>query len=86
MDRDVVERVAKAARISLTDDELNEFSKDLEDLLNYFDIMDSAPVTDSGDMAEGIFREDVPVREYDPKDLLKDMKLYDGYVRGPRLS
>ena len=33
-----------------------------------------------------VLREDVPSVEIDPDELLKDMRTYERYVRGPRLS
>ena len=43
MDKDIVARVAKAAHIRLTDEELEKYSKDLGDILEYFAILDEAP-------------------------------------------
>lgn len=86
MERDVVERVARVARINLTDVELEEFKDDLEEILGYFEILDSAPSSMIDDDVIGVLRDDEPQLLIDPKDLLKDMKTYEGYVRGPKLS
>ena len=86
MDRDIVERVAKVARMNLTVEELDEFKDDLEDILEYFDILDTAPVHDTEMKITGVMRDDVPKQDIDPKELTKDMKTYEGYVRGPKLS
>ena len=86
MDREIVERVAKVARMNLTAEELDEFKDDLEEILGYFDILDSAPVSDSEVEITGVMRDDIPMQTIDPKELLRDMKTYEGYVRGPKLS
>ena len=35
---------------------------------------------------EDVLRDDVPSSEIPPEELLRDMRTYDGYVRGPKLS
>lgn len=90
MDREIVERVARIAHLDLTDAELERYSADLGEILGYFEMLDEAPGAD----AEGfdpvevadVLRDDEPSIEIPPEDLLRGMKTYDGYVRGPRLS
>lgn len=90
MDREIVERVARAAHISLTEEELAKYSQDLTDILDYFKILDEAPDFEGFGVnpieVADVAREDEPKMEFDPDELLKDMNTYDGYVRGPRLS
>ena len=43
MDRETVERVARTAHIKLTEDELERYSRDLSEILNYFELLDEAP-------------------------------------------
>lgn len=90
MDRGIVERVAKVSRLSLSDQEIDEFKKDLEDILEYFSMLDDAPGTDEYGFnpveVSDVLRDDIPSSDIDPKELLKDMNTYDGYVRGPKLS
>ncbi len=90
MDRETVERVARAAHIKLTEEELDRYSKDLSDILTYFELLDEAPgCNDYGvnpiEVAD-VLRDDEPHIDIDPDVLLKGMNTYDGYVRGPRLS
>lgn len=47
MDRQTVERVARTAHIKLTEEELDRYSKDLGDILGYFELLDEAPECDS---------------------------------------
>ena len=90
MDRQTVERVARTAHIKLTEEELDRYSKDLGDILGYFELLDEAPECDSYGIdpigVADITREDEPRIEFDSDALLKDMNPYDRYVRGPRLS
>ena len=89
MDRDIIERVAKNAHIALSDEELGRYCRDLTETLDRFNILDDAPEGDGygvnpTDVAD-VLRDDVPSMTIGPAELLKDMKTYDNYVRGPRL-
>ena len=90
MDREIVERVARIAHLDLTDDELERYSSDLGDILEYFEMLDEAPGLENQgfnpvEIADAL-RDDEPSMEIPAEDCLKDMRTYDGYVRGPRLS
>ena len=90
MDREIVERVARIAHLDLTEEELDKYSADLGEILEYFEMLDEAPgVENRGfnpvEIADAL-REDEPSMEIHSEDCLKDMRTYDGYVRGPRLS
>ncbi len=90
MDRETIERVARAAHIKLTDDELERYSRDLGEILTYFELLDEAPGCDDYGVnpveVADILRDDEPVIRIDPDELLRDMNTYERYVRGPRLS
>lgn len=90
MDKATVERVARAAHIKLTDEELERYSRDLNDILSYFELLDEAPECDRHGLnpieVADIMRDDEPRSEYDPDTLLENMNTYERYVRGPRLS
>lgn len=90
MDRQTVERVARSAHIRLTDEDLDRYSKDLSDILGYFELLDEAPGCGSSGIdpigVADITREDMPDIAFDPDDLLRDMNTYERYIRGPRLS
>ena len=47
MDRETVERVARTAHIKLTEDELERYRSDLEEILTYFELLDEAPECDN---------------------------------------
>ncbi|MCK9323655.1 MAG: aspartyl/glutamyl-tRNA amidotransferase subunit C [Candidatus Methanomethylophilaceae archaeon] len=90
MDKDIIERVARAAHLALTEEELARYSKDLDDILDYFEVLDEAPDCEGIGVnpieVADILREDEPHMDIDTDILLRDMKTYEGYVRGPRLS
>lgn len=89
MDRETVVRVAKVARLVLTEEELESFHADLEKVLDYLSVLDEAPDSESFNFnpipVEDVLRDDVPVQEHDPAALLRDMRTYQDYIRGPLL-
>lgn len=90
MDREIVERVARIAHLDLTDSELERYNVDLSEILSYFEMLDEAPgLENTGfnpvEIADAL-REDIPSMEIPAEECTKDMKTYDGYIRGPRLS
>ncbi|MBQ4411749.1 MAG: Asp-tRNA(Asn)/Glu-tRNA(Gln) amidotransferase GatCAB subunit C [Candidatus Methanomethylophilus sp.] len=89
MDKDIVARVAKAAHIRLTDEELEKYSKDLGDILEYFAILDEAPNHEGNGInpieVADVLRDDVPEEKFESEKLLADMKTYENYIRGPKL-
>jgi aspartyl-tRNA(Asn)/glutamyl-tRNA(Gln) amidotransferase subunit C len=90
MERDTVARVAKVARLKLTEAELEKYGKDLQDILDSFAVLDSAPSSENFDFnpipVQDVLREDEPAIDIDPYELTKHMDSYDGYIRGPKLS
>lgn len=90
MDREIVERVARIAHLDLTEEELEKYSVDLGDILEYFEMLDEAPgLANEGfnpvEIADAL-REDIPRTEVAPEECTKGMLTYDGYIRGPRLA
>ncbi|AGI48329.1 glutamyl-tRNA(Gln) and/or aspartyl-tRNA(Asn) amidotransferase, C subunit [Thermoplasmatales archaeon BRNA1] len=89
MDKKVVARVAKTAHLELSDEELEKYSSDLQDILDYFKVLDEAPGHDGVGVnpvdISDVLRDDVPDQEIDSAELLKDMKTYENYIRGPKL-
>jgi len=89
MDKEIVARVAKASHIRLTEEELDRYSKDLGDILDYFAILDEAPNHEGNGInpveIADVLRDDVPEEKFDSEELLRDMKTYENYIRGPKL-
>jgi aspartyl-tRNA(Asn)/glutamyl-tRNA(Gln) amidotransferase subunit C len=90
MDREIIARVARVARLELTEEELERYAKDLDDILNNFSVLDEAPMTDTYTFnpipVVDVLREDEPGQDLDPQVLRGQMSTYEDYVRGPRLS
>lgn len=90
MDVETVRKVAKVARLRLSPDEEQQFAKDLEDVLNYFSILDLAPSVQTHDFNPvriiDVLREDESEQEIDPEVLKGSMDTYQDLVRGPKLS
>ncbi|HQQ25725.1 Aspartyl/glutamyl-tRNA(Asn/Gln) amidotransferase subunit C [anaerobic digester metagenome] len=90
MDRETIARVAKVARLNLTEGEMERYAKDLDDILNSFSVLDEAPAGDSYSFnpipVVDVLREDEPAQDLDPQVLRNQMSTYQDYVRGPRLS
>ena len=85
-----MKRVAGIAHIDLTDDELKAFEEDLSDVFDLLMILDDAPECDSLCFDPvglyDVLRDDVPVLYENAEELLKDMSLYNGLVRGPKIA
>jgi aspartyl-tRNA(Asn)/glutamyl-tRNA(Gln) amidotransferase subunit C len=90
MERETVVRVAKVARLRLSEEEIDKYGKDLEEILASFDVLNSAPSAENYDFnpipVMDVLREDEPFIDIDPDELMKPMDTYEGYVRGPKLS
>jgi aspartyl/glutamyl-tRNA(Asn/Gln) amidotransferase C subunit len=90
MDQETVRKVAKVARLKLTEAELQQYAADLEDILTAFSVLDEAPSMEEFDLGpvkvEDILREDEVCRDSDPSELRDVMRTRDDWVRGPRLS
>ncbi|MCG7843842.1 MAG: Asp-tRNA(Asn)/Glu-tRNA(Gln) amidotransferase subunit GatC [Methanomassiliicoccales archaeon] len=90
MDRETITKVAKVARLALTEEEMERYAKDLDDILNSFSVLDEAPMTDAYSFnpipVVDVLREDEPAQDIDPQLLREQMGTYEDYVRGPRLS
>lgn len=89
MNREIVEKTARVAHIALTDEELDRYSADLDEIFKCLDIIIDAPEIENRGFnpveIANVLREDVPSMEIPSEDCLKDMKIYDGYIKGPRI-
>lgn len=90
IDRGMVRRVAEAARLSLTDEELERYERQLKVILEAFrelDEVDTQGVEPSFHpiMLEDVLRDDEASEwGWDPLDNSKHKE--DGYFRGPRIQ
>jgi aspartyl-tRNA(Asn)/glutamyl-tRNA(Gln) amidotransferase subunit C len=90
MDRDIILKVAKVARLELSEEEMERYAKDLEDILDSFSVLDEAPMNEKYTFNPipviNVLREDEPGQDIDDELLRKQLETYESYVRGPRLS
>jgi aspartyl-tRNA(Asn)/glutamyl-tRNA(Gln) amidotransferase subunit C len=90
MDRETIARVARVARLELTEEEMERYAQDLDDILNSFSVLDEASMSETYTFnpipVVDVLREDEPHIEIDPQLLREQMRTYEDYVRGPRLS
>jgi len=90
MDEKTVRKVAKVARLKLTDEEVNMYAVDMESILSAFAVLDEAPAGEGVELnpvpVNDRLREDEVVDDPDPARLRRDMHTTDDWVRGPRLT
>jgi len=90
MDEQTVLRVARVARLKLTEEELKQYSADLEDILSAFSVLDEAPSVGEFDFnpvkIEDALREDEVERDSEPSELRDLIRTEDDRVRGPRVQ
>jgi aspartyl-tRNA(Asn)/glutamyl-tRNA(Gln) amidotransferase subunit C len=82
-----VQHIAELGDIGITPDELEEFTDQFNDILDYFDILDQVPSQDHPRLREcNIFREDEPGPSL-PQDqvLANTPHAEDGFIRAPRV-
>jgi len=90
IDRGMVLRVAEAARLSLTDDELERYERQLKVILESFRELDEVDTRDVEPSyhpieIEDVLRDDEAWRwSWDP--LANSEHREDGYFRGPRIQ
>ncbi len=87
-----VEHVAKLARLELSEEEKEKFSKQLGDILKYVEQMNEVDTTGVEPMSHAIpmvnvMREDVVVSENTKEELMANAPLKeDGFFRVPKIN
>ena len=79
--KEEVMHIAKLANLNLSDEEIDKFTANLEDILNFADIVNNAPVeglTESFGVNENynVFRKDEIV-EFKDTNVIKSMSFYE---------
>ena len=89
--KDTIEKVAKLALLDLTEDDKEQFSKQLGDILSYFkklndlDTTRVEPTTHAIDL-KNVYREDVVGSSLSNEEALKNAEhKEDGYFKAPRI-
>lgn len=82
-----IEKIAELASLELTDEEKTLFSRQFEDILNYFKVIDSAPKTEQAPATSTVdphFREDKAVDSgISPREFSPHME--DGHFKVPKV-
>ena len=83
-----IEKIAALASLELTEEEKKMFSRQFEDILNYFKVIDSAPQPEAGtaasEQATPTFREDKAVDSgISPNEFSPHME--DGHFKVPKV-
>jgi aspartyl-tRNA(Asn)/glutamyl-tRNA(Gln) amidotransferase subunit C len=90
IDRKTVERVAKVARLDLTDSELEKYSRDLKNIIDAFEIIkkvdtDKVKPTFQPVELRNVLRKDEIGRSLPQEEALSNTKNKErGYFRGPK--
>lgn len=83
--------IAKLARLKITDDELNEYKKNLQEIVDFADTINSVNTDDVGEMISvnenyNVFRKDEIRLSLQREDLLKNAPSQDeGMFRIPKV-
>jgi aspartyl-tRNA(Asn)/glutamyl-tRNA(Gln) amidotransferase subunit C len=91
VDKETVERVAKLARIDLTEEEVEGFQRDLEEVISAFGTLqristEGVKPTFQPIEVRDVLREDRIEPSITRDRLLKNLKnREDGYIKGPRV-
>ena len=87
VDRADVERVADLARVELSEADLEAFTEQFQEILEYFDALEAVPDVEAEPDLVNVMRED-EIRESLPQDaaLQNATETEDGRFKGPRVS
>ncbi len=90
IDNQLIEKVAKNARIRLTESEIKEFLPQLKEILEYFSEIKNAPTKNLQPTfhpieIKNVTREDLPKKCLTQQEALQNTKhKQDGYFKGPK--
>ena len=90
--KNTLDNISKLAMLDLSDEEKEEFAKQLSDILNYFnklndlDTENVEPMTHPIEGLKNVFREDVPWKSLSNEDALRNAEhKKEGYFKAPRI-
>ncbi|RNJ26499.1 Asp-tRNA(Asn)/Glu-tRNA(Gln) amidotransferase subunit GatC [Halosegnis longus] len=87
VDHDAVTHVASLARVNLDDEEVEQFAAQFDDILSYFETLDSVPEVESDEELENVFRPDEVRDGLTQEEALQNApETEDGYFKGPTVS
>jgi len=87
---DLIKQVASNANLNLKEDEISKFKEDFKEILNMFETLSEAEVSDKASFhpipVKNKFNEDVIEASISHEDAMKNVKeKVDGYIRGPKV-
>ena len=88
IDAEDVKHVSELARVTVTDEEAEEFVEEFNDVLGYFETLDDVPDdVESEDDLENVMRADEPEPSLPQDEALENAdETEDGYFVGPTVS
>ena len=88
IDIEDVKHVSELARVTVTDEEAEEFVEEFNDVLGYFETLDDVPDdVESEDDFENVMRADEPEPSLPQDEALENAdETEDGYFVGPTVS
>ncbi|RQG91591.1 Asp-tRNA(Asn)/Glu-tRNA(Gln) amidotransferase subunit GatC [Natrarchaeobius halalkaliphilus] len=82
-----VRHVAELARVDLADDEVDQFTRQFADILEYFDTLDEVPEIDRDADLVNVMRPDEERDSFESDAALRNApETEDGYFKGPNVS
>lgn len=85
--REEVQHVAELARIDLDEDDIDRFTEQFADILEYFDTLDEVPEVEAPPDLVNVLRDDEEWECLDPAAALENApETEDGYFKGPNVS
>ncbi|QSW98795.1 Asp-tRNA(Asn)/Glu-tRNA(Gln) amidotransferase subunit GatC [Haloterrigena alkaliphila] len=82
-----VRHVAELARVDLADDEVDRFTEQFRDILEYFETLDEVPEVDREADLTNVMRPDEDRDSLDREAALENAsETEDGYFKGPNVS
>ena len=87
VDPDAVRHVADLARVSLADDEVDEFTDQFADILASFEALDEVPEVDHEEPLANVMRPDEEREGLPQEEALSNApETEEGFFKGPRVS
>ncbi|MCW8172945.1 Asp-tRNA(Asn)/Glu-tRNA(Gln) amidotransferase subunit GatC [Natrialba swarupiae] len=79
--------MAQLARVGLADDEVDQFTRQFADILEYFETLDEVPEVDRETDLANVMRPDVERDSLESEEALRNAAdTEDGYFKGPNVS
>ncbi|MFC6871848.1 Asp-tRNA(Asn)/Glu-tRNA(Gln) amidotransferase subunit GatC [Halobellus marinus] len=87
VDSEAVEHVAELARVDLEDDEVDAFTAQFAEILEYFEALDEVPEVEAEADLVNVMRADEVEESLDQDEALDNAaETEDGFFKGPRVS